>query len=248
MSLVCEGAEYFIKVPDVVWSGLLASLITLTGVWLANKNSRRQLLDQQAHATSESNLERQMQLRREVLLDAAAWANAVVLSIGNLLLLAKPLKETEKLLALADTPTRVLATSRTNTIKAFNEILLTHTRALSKLTPARGKLEDTGRRMNELRKALERAEDDDLRDELKATIAMLRVAVPEFFQEALNVARELERLQVPLIVAIREELGFPTDAAFVTAFEKVGIEQVNSMEAMVNELLEGYGIESSAKP
>jgi hypothetical protein len=247
MNLVCASAEYVIHVPDVVWSGLLASLITLTGVWLANRNSRAQLRDQQAHAASESNRERQMGMRREVLLEAAAWANAAVLSIGNLLLLMKPLKETEKMLSLADTPTRVLAAGNTKTVTAFNAILLTHTRALSKLTPVRGRLEDTGRRMNELRKALENAEHSELHEELKDTIALLRVEVPKFFQDTLNVVRELERLQVPLIVAIREELGFPTDAAFVAAFEMVGIEQIASMEAMVMELLEGYGIESAGR-
>jgi hypothetical protein len=246
MSLVCEGAEYFFKIPDVVWSGVLAALITLAGVWLANKNSRKQLLMQQVHATAEKNRERQMQLRREVLLDAAAWANAVVLSVGNLLLLAKPLKETEKLLSLADTPTRVLSTGNTNTVKAFNDMLLTHTRALSNLTPRRGKIEDAGRRMHELRNALEQAEDDGHRKELKATIATLRVEVPAFFQDTLNVARELERLQVPLIVAIRDELGFPTDAEFVAAFEKVGIEQVGMMEEMVKGVLEGYGIATNS--
>ena len=252
MDLICEGAGYLVKVPDVVWSGVLASLITLTGVALANRNSRRQLLDQQAHATAEKSMERQMLLRREVLLEAAAWANAAVLSIGNLLLLGKGLKETEKLLSLADTPTRLLVTGNTNTNRAFTEILLTHTRALSKLTPTRGKLDDAGRRMNELRAALANALPNDTRagsqlDELKATIAMLRVEVPAFFQDTLNVVRELERQQMPLIVAIREELDFPTDAAFAAAFEKVGIEQVNSMEAMVNEVLEGYGIASGAK-
>jgi len=246
MSLVCAGAEYFFEVPDVVWSGVLASLITLTGVWLANKNSRTQLLDQQAHATAEKNRERQMLLRREVLLDAVAWAHGTVVSIGNVMLLGRELRETAELKALGATPSRVVVTGGADTNKHFAAILLTHSNALSRLTPARGKLVEAQRRMNELGGILSRMSKSDPRlGELRLEHEAVTDAValfPAFYQGAFNTIRQLERLQVPLILAIRKELDIPSDDAFIAAIEKVGEQQVSAIEAMINNMLAEIGM------
>src|SRR5688572_27390794 len=116
-----------LNIPDVVWSGVLASLITLTGVALANWNSRRQLGQQLVHATNEKNRERQMQLRREVLLDAVTWASATLVSIGNLLLFGTEMKEAEALRALGSTPSRVPVIGGAETNRYFSAILLLYT-------------------------------------------------------------------------------------------------------------------------
>lgn len=59
------------SIPDVVWSGIVASLLTLGGVMLSNKSNTRRLQLQLKHDSQEKSKERQATLRREVYLQAA---------------------------------------------------------------------------------------------------------------------------------------------------------------------------------
>ena len=63
--------EFPFVVPDIVWSGIFASTITLLGVFVSDwKNSKR--LQQQLKFTERENERaRQMALRKEVYLPAA---------------------------------------------------------------------------------------------------------------------------------------------------------------------------------
>lgn len=63
--------ELLKQIPEVVWAALLASLLTLSGVVLSNRNSRSQTLAQLDHDSNQRNREREMNLRREVYLQAA---------------------------------------------------------------------------------------------------------------------------------------------------------------------------------
>jgi len=62
----------FLKsIPDVVWSGVIASALTLSGVLIANRSSTNRLKLQLEHDASEKAKERTATLRREVYLRAA---------------------------------------------------------------------------------------------------------------------------------------------------------------------------------
>lgn len=59
------------SIPNVVWSGMLASFITLAGVMLSNWDSRRRLMRQLDHDAAEKRKDRNAGLRRDVYLRAA---------------------------------------------------------------------------------------------------------------------------------------------------------------------------------
>lgn len=67
------------KIPDVVWSGLIASALTLIGtlgaVIATNRGSNKRLSMQLAHDRSEKFAERTASIRKEVYLNAAADLN-----------------------------------------------------------------------------------------------------------------------------------------------------------------------------
>jgi len=62
----------FSLIPDVVWAAIIASGLTLSGVYLSNKANRKCLLEQLNHAAKEKNKERKMSLRRDIYLSAVA--------------------------------------------------------------------------------------------------------------------------------------------------------------------------------
>lgn len=66
------ATAFFLKsVPDVIWSGLLASFLTLGGVLLSNRGYTQRLRLQLDHDAAEKTKERTAILRRETYLRAA---------------------------------------------------------------------------------------------------------------------------------------------------------------------------------
>jgi hypothetical protein len=63
--------EFIKSIPDVVWAAMLASLLTLIGVILSNRNSRAQTFAQLEHDSAQRDREREMALRQDVYLRAA---------------------------------------------------------------------------------------------------------------------------------------------------------------------------------
>lgn len=63
--------DLLVKVPDVVWSGLLASVITLAGVMLSNWSNTKRLIRQLSHDADEKKKDRIHAMRRDVYLKAA---------------------------------------------------------------------------------------------------------------------------------------------------------------------------------
>jgi hypothetical protein len=61
----------FKSVPDVIWSGLIASVLTLGGVLISNRSNTNRLNLQLQHDANEKAKERTSTLRREVYLRAA---------------------------------------------------------------------------------------------------------------------------------------------------------------------------------
>jgi hypothetical protein len=76
-----------LSIPDVVWSGLIASALTLSGVLISNRSSTHRLRIQLQHDASEKSKERTANLRREVYLTTAeelTKANAHFASLPQL--------------------------------------------------------------------------------------------------------------------------------------------------------------------
>lgn len=63
--------EIFHSISDVVWSGIIASILTLSGVLISNGSNTKRLRIQLQHDSSEKAIERTATLRREVYLRAA---------------------------------------------------------------------------------------------------------------------------------------------------------------------------------
>ena len=58
-------------IPDVVWAAIIASLLTVLGVFLTNRGSSHRLLKELLHDSEQRDRERNMDLRREIYLKAA---------------------------------------------------------------------------------------------------------------------------------------------------------------------------------
>ena len=67
MQILC----HLTKIPDVVWSGLLASALTLAGVMLSNRSNTKRLVKQLTHDSEEKGKDRINSLRRDVYLKSA---------------------------------------------------------------------------------------------------------------------------------------------------------------------------------
>jgi hypothetical protein len=61
----------FSSIPDVIWAAIIASGLTLSGVYLSNRGNRRCLLVQLRHAAQEKDKERELHIRKEVYMEAA---------------------------------------------------------------------------------------------------------------------------------------------------------------------------------
>lgn len=78
--------EFFTTIPDVIWSGVIASLLTLGGVLLANRSSTARLRIQLEHESLEKAKQRRAELRRDVFLAAAeesVKANGYLAALPN---------------------------------------------------------------------------------------------------------------------------------------------------------------------
>ena len=65
------------RVPDLVWSGLAASLVTFFGVVLANRHNSKRHRDQLHHDAHQKSLDRLDELRRDTYLEAVeGWTSA----------------------------------------------------------------------------------------------------------------------------------------------------------------------------
>lgn len=66
------------SIPEVIWAAIIASALTFLGVTSSNRANRKSLLQQLNHAAQEKDKEREMQLLRDVYIEAAeAMAEAI---------------------------------------------------------------------------------------------------------------------------------------------------------------------------
>ncbi|MEK6314197.1 MAG: hypothetical protein V4807_07235 [Burkholderia gladioli] len=74
----------FLAIPDVVWSGIVGSLITIAGVLVTNRGLSARHREQLRHTASESAKAREMDLRKEVYIPAIEAALMASGAIGTL--------------------------------------------------------------------------------------------------------------------------------------------------------------------
>lgn len=72
------------EVPNVVWSGLIASLVTLSGVMLSNRSNTKRLIRQLNHDAAQKDKDRFNSLRRDVYLKAVEEASKVGSYFGKI--------------------------------------------------------------------------------------------------------------------------------------------------------------------
>jgi hypothetical protein len=74
-------------VPDVIWSGVIASVLTLGGVFISNSSNTKTLKIQLAYDATEKDKDRKTMLRREVYLNVveeSVKANSYLASLPSL--------------------------------------------------------------------------------------------------------------------------------------------------------------------
>lgn len=76
--------DFLKQVPNVVWSGVIASVITLTGVMLSNRSNTKRLLHQLSHDAREKEKERSAAMRRDVYLKATEEMAKIGIHFGRL--------------------------------------------------------------------------------------------------------------------------------------------------------------------
>lgn len=74
----------FFSLPTIIWSGIVAALISLSGVVLSNRASIRRLKEQLQHDAREKHRDRLASLRRDVYLSLVAETNRANGYLGSL--------------------------------------------------------------------------------------------------------------------------------------------------------------------
>src|SRR4051812_9210209 len=92
MEVFCRGVVYVASLSDgvlgAVLGAALGSGITLLGVWRQNVNARAQMREQlghektqaaetRAHEKAQQRNERELKIKQEIFLEAAAWSSAI---------------------------------------------------------------------------------------------------------------------------------------------------------------------------
>lgn len=82
--MIGQIIEFMKTVPDVIWSGIVASAITLFGVMMSNKSNSSRLLLQLNHDATEKSKERISKLRHDVYLKAIEDIEITNIKLGTL--------------------------------------------------------------------------------------------------------------------------------------------------------------------
>lgn len=262
----------YLSIPDVIWSGLIASFLTLSGVFFSNRNNTKRLLLQLKHDADESQRERTAELRRDVYLLAVeeltnanrhlATLTQIDLSKVNA---ADGLKGFFAAIAKLQLVTEPATSMLVNNLSAaYNELFL---RMMADLTPIQNAKSDIAinesfyekaqieiaRILSEMAKFTESAQTDqrvftalqnafawnqsradkylDARTKAQNKLQEKNIA---FYRQILAEMKVITELQIPVIKAIRAELGLNTD---VDALKQQMAEQWTKQENLIESLL-----------
>ncbi|UHQ18818.1 hypothetical protein LVB87_11560 [Lysobacter sp. KIS68-7] len=79
-----QNSAAAVSIPTVVWSGVIAAAISLSGVILSNRSSEKRLNDQLRHDAREKHRDRIFALRKEVYLDLTTQMMSTGAHLGSL--------------------------------------------------------------------------------------------------------------------------------------------------------------------
>ncbi|PRE09676.1 hypothetical protein [Burkholderia multivorans] len=82
--IVTAVLDWLKLVPNVVWSGIVGSLVTVVGVLFTNLGLSKRHREQLAHSARESAVEREMDLRRDIYIPAIEATVVAFSAIGSM--------------------------------------------------------------------------------------------------------------------------------------------------------------------
>jgi hypothetical protein len=242
-------------IPDVVWSGLIASTITLLGVFVMNLGNDSRLRLQLKHDSNEKERVRAADLRRDVFLPAAEELIKAMNFLGGLpnsdLTKINPMEGVQGFFA-ASAKLHLVADERTagpvtEFSAAFGQLSL---RVIAKIVPLQtlrneihildGLYEksqaDANRVLSEKGRMVEAGNNDRVLFELLGkAFEMHQVMATGYAQERtekwknynelmrqfvlflMTEMKAVSQLYIPLLVALRRDLGFNTDTDLYSA-------------------------------
>lgn len=257
------------SIPNVVWSGVIASVITLLGVFLSNMSNNRRFRLQLKHESLEKERARAADLRRDVYLPAAEEVTKAMTFLSGLakadLRKVNPMDGVQGFFA-ASAKLHLVADEKTagpvaDFSAAFGQLLM---RVIAKIIPIqklqidieildglyekfqadanrvlveRGRMVETGNGDRELFELLGKA--FEMHQGMATGYAQERTEkwknynelMKQFVLFLVTEMRTVSRLQIPLLVALRKDLGLNTDAAFYLAQLE---EQYQAMSAEID--------------
>lgn len=249
--MIGQIIEFMKTVPDVIWSGIVASAITLFGVMVSNKSNTSRLKLQLNHDASEKTKEKTSNLRREVYLKAIEDIEITNLHISNLAnrdLTNLNLKPEIQVITGSIAKLRLVAEPKTSILAgelgvAFGALFLKLLPPLAVVQDARTDIEinnsfydssfaEASRIQRDMQKFNEEGRQDwDVYQTLEISYkfhfgqsqeyAVARARAHEIHVEKLQEfnamlfpeMKELSKVQLKVMVAIREDLGIACDAA-----------------------------------
>lgn len=267
--MIGQIIEFMKTVPDVIWSGIVASAITLFGVMVSNKSNTSRLKLQLNHDASEKTKEKISSLRREVYLKAIEDIEITNLHIGNLAnhdLTDLNLRSEIQVITGSIAKLRLVAEPKTSILAgelgvAFGALFLKLLPRLAVVQDARTDIEinnsfydssfaeasriqrnmqkfyEEGRQEWDVYQALESSYKFHFAQSQEYAVARARAheihggKLQEFNAMLFPEMKELSKVQLKVMVAIREDLGIACDA---TDFQRQLERQWAVMEA-------GYG-------
>lgn len=147
--------ELIKELPDALWPALGASLLTLFGVWLQNIWESNRLEKRLSYDEAQRDRERQMQLRRDIYLEAADSAVKAQRVLSDIARVDKPVTE-----VTAIDPFDLAGLSKAHlvggieTIKAFQGLGQTFIDAILRLIEYRAEYEEERLKSEELRERI----------------------------------------------------------------------------------------------
>lgn len=144
--------EWLAKLPEVVWAALGGSGLTLLGVWLQNLWEGKRLRQRLQHDEAQRNRERQIQLRRDIYLEAADSAVKAQRILADIARVDRPVAELGGVVAPLDLAglSKAHLVGQFGTIQAFQELGQSLFTEMLSLLEARAEYEEAKLRSEEL--------------------------------------------------------------------------------------------------
>lgn len=228
------GAEMLAAVPDVVWSGIVASILTLSGVFLSDRGHTKRLKEQLEHDARERLNERLVSLRRETYLNAATAAVQANTLLGAI---SDP-EEAPKLdvTTLSSATAQVMLVGEPRTVVLANQFAMAFFDAYLSLSASARPVHTAIKRVASQQKYLSRVEANI--DRVMAEMYRIN-ETPNAPMEAFPVLQSA----LDSHVAYRTRLGDELSAAETAAdarrleFARALVDQVGPLTEMLTELL-----------